>query len=1072
MGRVVKFCWSCFKWGAGIALVLAVTVGGYLYFKLDEEITRYAQQYLAGQYAELDVHVGSARYVRGSGVVVSGIEIDEPQPGGPAVRMLEIPELRLVGEIDAEAITTRQPKFERIELIRPRLSAVRQADGAWNFERLRPAPSDSGPSGLPVHIHDATIALSDSRKPEAEPVTLRNVDLKITSGPAEPGAAAGVQQITIEGQAEDTLAKLVRVQGAVDSDGGRLDLTIDVSQLGVTTQRLMAAPGVPTLLLAGLDLDAKLDSRTTLKRLSPAAPIDWLCDFHVSKGTLSHPLLPKQMTEVDLRGKCDQAGVRIKQATANNGAAELSAAINVLGWGPEARAAGWLKALKLELNNDVYRVLPDSLKRGWERFDPAGEVDATAYFWTAPGRVWSDVKIDGHNLSFEDNKKFPYRLTGGTGSLRFVDKQTKDKSRLVLSLNAQGEGRAVQIAGEFQGLPLPPERRGECPPGVLRVSSNAMRVTPRLLAALPPKAGRVLDSLHPEGEFGIVWTMRRDSLAQPEPELTTDLLIHDASVRFEKFPYPIRRLTGRVEQRGKQWTFTELRSRGESGGAMLTAAGAFYEGEDPPRLELAINGAGVPLDETLRSSLTDEEQSAWASLQPAGRVNFQSHIHYLSGEPKPQVKLTVQPQGQTVSMQPRFFQYRLDAIEGEFEINDDSIRFNDARARHGPTHLMADGEYQKLTGGGWKFDLLQVNVERLAINADFRAAAPLGLKKVIDCLEPQGGIGVHDGRLSFSHNGDPSQPIQSAWDVFVDCVQLDVNAGVRVDDIYGTVRVTGNGAGASGHSFGELQLDSLMWNGMQLTKVTGPIFCDQNICRLGRGVAEINRGQPRPITAQGYGGVVTMDGHAVLGLPSQYGMQVQLTAVDLGRLNTDYLHNASGITGKLSGEVTVQGSGNTIYGMTGAGRLQATEADLYELPLLVSMLKVLRNRPVDSTAFNTVTADFTMQGDDILFEHLDLEGDAISLYGRGEANLDRQLNLVFHTMVGRNGLAAPVLRTLAGQASEQLFKIRVTGKMDEAVVTNEPVPLVSNVFQQLQKDFRPQPLTRPAQLPDAAAQRR
>ncbi|TWT33644.1 hypothetical protein KOR34_34770 [Posidoniimonas corsicana] len=1050
--------------------MLAVAVGGYLYFKLDEEITHFAQQYLAAQYADLDVRVEAARYVPGSGVMITGIRVAEPQVGAPARPLLTVPELRLVGSIDVEALTTRKPKIERIEAIRPELHAVRLADGRWNLERLRPTAESDGPAGVPLHIHGATVVVSDAAKPDAEPITLRNVDLKLTTGPAAPGAAPGVERVKIEGQAQDTLAQLIKVNGAADTDGGRLDVTIDVSQLGLTTGRLMAAPGLSPLLLAGATVEAMVDARTTIKRLSPAGPLDWKCDFKVSKGTLAHPLIPKQMTEVELRGDCDPAGVRIEQANAKNGGAELNGALNMLGWGPQARAAGWLRALKLELNSDLYRSLPDSLKRSWDRFDPTGEVDALAYFWTSPGRIWSDVKLDGRNLTFEDKKKFPFRLTSGTGSLRFVDKQAKEQSRLTVSISAEADGRPVQIGGEFQGLPQPPERRGECPVGYLKVTGTSLRVSPRLLAALPDNARGVVQSLRPAGEFGVTWTMRRDSLQEPEPTFATDLVIHDGAIRYDKFPYPIRRLTGTVQQRDKRWTFSDLRARGDGGVTTLTAAGTFDAAATPPRLDLQINGGGVPLDETLRAALPPPQQQAWAALRPSGRVSFESRVGYSAGDPAPQINLTARPVGDTVSLMPTFFEYGLEALQGEFEITDGEVRFVQARARHGPTRLMSDGHYQRDEQNGWRFDLVNLNVERLAINSDFRAAAPLELKKVIDCLEPQGGVGVHRGRLTFAHNGDPARPVQANWDLFVDCLQLDVNVGARVDDVNGTVRVVGDSV--AGRSFGELQLDSLLWNGMQLTNVTGPLYCDRSICRLGRGVADLQRGQPRPITAQAYGGVVTMDGHAVHGALAKYGMGVTLKAIDLERLSNDYLHNTAGMTGKVDGQVTLQGTGNKIYGLTGSGHLEATDADLYELPLLVSMLKVLRNRPVDSTAFNTVTTDFTMRGEHIQFQKLDLEGDAISLYGRGEASLDRRLNLVFHTMVGRNGFAAPVLRTLAGQASEQLLKIKVTGLMEEAVVTPETLPLVSNVIQQLQQDFSPQPLTRPAQLPGSAAQRR
>ena len=52
----------------------------------------------------------------------------------------------------------------------------------------------------------------------------------------------------------------------------------------------------------------------------------------------------------------------------------------------------------------------------------------------------------------------------------------------------------------------------------------------------------------------------------------------------------------------------------------------------------------------------------------------------------------------------------------------------------------------------------------------------------------------------------------------------------------------------------------------------------------------------------------------------------------------------------------------------------------------------------------------------IYFDKIDLVGDAVSLYGRGEMDFDRVVDLTFHSTVGRNDLPVPALRN-AGIAS-------------------------------------------------------
>ncbi|MCA9239105.1 MAG: hypothetical protein KDA37_02845, partial [Planctomycetales bacterium] len=775
--------------------------------------------------------------------------------------------------------------------------------------------------------------------------------------------------------------------------------------------------------------------------------------------------------DVQVQGYCDPKGVRIDKATAKSGEAELTGVLQSLGWGPEARATCRLSVSRLVLNNNLFRILPDNLKRTWTRFEPRGEVDAQATLWLSPGQVWSDLSASGRGLSFTDNRKFPYRVDNGTGTLRYLNDPTHQQRQLIVRLDAQAEGRPVSIQGDFVGVPSPATDAGECPVGVLRVTANSLRVTERVLAALPDDVEGAIRKLNPAGEFAVNWSMRRDSLQQPKPQFAMDMLVQDGSLRFEHFPYPVRGVTGRIEQRDDQWRFLDFKTRTGTPGPALAAAGAFDAASTPKRLKMLINGAGLGLDEALRSALSREQRRAWSALRPHGVIGFESSIEYSVGDAKPKLAIKVQPYGDSVSVYPEFFPYRLEAVQGVFDFTDDQIKFVGARAIHGQTRFNSDGLFQKTPDSGWRLELADLSIDRLNVNEDFRAAAPVGLRKVINRLEPEGGLSVHHGHLTFQMPGDPGQPLQTTWDLQLDCQQLDVTAGVRIEDLFGMVRITGAGSGDTGASQGEFALESMLWNDLQLTKINGPFYCDSNRCLIGSGAAQYTASSPRPVMAQAYGGVASVDGFAVFEGRPRYGMQVALESVDLARFSADYLHHSANLTGRLDGSVKLQGTGNSIYGLSGSGELRATEAELYELPVLVSMLKVLSNRAPDTTAFDTVTAKFNLRGEYIEFEKLDLEGDAISLYGRGTADLDHNIDLVFHSLMGRNRLVAP-LRELFGQASEQILKLKVSGVMEDPKVSREALPLVSSVFQQLQNDLRPQPRTTPASFPSTASQPR
>ena len=186
----------------------------------------------------------------------------------------------------------------------------------------------------------------------------------------------------------------------------------------------------------------------------------------------------------------------------------------------------------------------------------------------------------------------------------------------------------------------------------------------------------------------------------------------------------------------------------------------------------------------------------------------------------------------------------------------------------------------------------------------------------------------------------------------------------------------------------------------------------------------------------------------------------------------DYLNLETPIAGRIGGQLNLNGQGASVYGLEGDGKVEVSDANLYELPQMVALLKVLRNRTPTATAFDGCQAEFTMQGKHLQFSKLDLLGDAVSLYGRGEASLDKELNLIFHSIVGRNASAVPLLKTIVGSASEQLLRVRVGGTFDNPDIRREALPVVGNMLEQFRADIQPRPLTQPAAVPQAAALRR
>jgi hypothetical protein len=206
------------------------------------------------------------------------------------------------------------------------------------------------------------------------------------------------------------------------------------------------------------------------------------------------------------------------------------------------------------------------------------------------------------------------------------------------------------------------------------------------------------------------------------------------------------------------------------------------------------------------------------------------------------------------------------------------------------------------------------------------------------------------------------------------------------------------------------------------------------------------------LTARLYGGLARVDGKITLASGPTYTAHVTLTDADLARFTQEAVAGRQQLTGLVSADLELSGRGRGIHSLGGGGHIDLRDADLFTLPVLVALLKTLSGRPPSTTAFNTGEIDFRIQGEHIYLNRIDCKGDAISLRGRGELNLDRTIKLVFYTVAGHDDVRIPILDKLGAGASQQILLIHVDGTLDEPQPRRELFPTLAQALEQLQPE--------------------
>jgi hypothetical protein len=204
-----------------------------------------------------------------------------------------------------------------------------------------------------------------------------------------------------------------------------------------------------------------------------------------------------------------------------------------------------------------------------------------------------------------------------------------------------------------------------------------------------------------------------------------------------------------------------------------------------------------------------------------------------------------------------------------------------------------------------------------------------------------------------------------------------------------------------------------------------------------------------------FGGTVLADGWVTFLPEPRYNFEASLAGADLARLTKEAIPGRQPLSGAILANVELRGKGASLNDLGGRGTIQLRDADIYQLPLMISLLKVLSVRQPDTTAFTRSDINFYIQGQHIYVDRIDFSGDAISLLGKGEVDFDRQIRLTFHAMVGRNENRLPVLKDVLGGASKQIMLIHAEGTLDQPSLRREAFPGVNQALQQLQAEFQP-----------------
>lgn len=1044
MTSLADILWSLVRWSLPVTVAGLMLVGALGPPRIGEEVRRRVEARLAREFPTLGVRVQSAALVEGQGIVVRGIALVDPTLPEEHRQLVWVDEATLACGGTLAEVLSGAPPISGIRLQRPVVRAFCNPDGRWSVAGImgrRPSRA-----GIPISIDDATLFVEDARLRAR--ATLRRICIEIVPPAAGGADAAAVVRGTVGGDLFDRAG----FEGTLVPATGAFALSGSVASLEVSPPLLGVLPMAADMRAWAGGLRGRIDLRWRTEGLVDAlAEARFDVEGRLESGRFENPALPFTLGDVRGSFRADRAGLHCEGVEAHSGSTLLRGEGRLGGWDSAADFDLAVEAERLLVGRDWEALLPRDVATHWSRLLPAGEVDLTARLVRRSGVVEPDISVRCRNVSLT-HYRFPYRLDRTVGTVTFKGRT------LALHLTGQAGGRPVQVDGSIATAPQGSR-------GFVEVRGDRLRIDDALLAAMPARSADIVRALRGAGTFGFVFRHERSPELQGGHANSLGIRLEDCTLSYVGFPYPLSGVSGIIRMDRGRWTIHDVVGSNDTG--VVRCSGALEpKGDSDGELTLRLVGHDVVLERELRDALPSGMRRIWDDVDPRGNAEFTATVRHHVRQRRTDVELEAAPVGDTVSIEPAWFPYRLERLRGSLAWRDGRLSFKDVRGVHARTTVTTRGGCQFTPDGGWRVSFEQLSADRFRVDHDVLQALPEGLRDAVSGVGLRGLLSL-DGSLDIRSTGPVpvsrtdgrtefvAGPPAASWDLLLDMEQASIDAGLALEHVHGGVRLRGQSDGRTWWTHGDAAIDSAIWRGIQVTNLQGPLAIDPGGVRFGAAAASgRDSGGTRRLSARVAGGTLLADGSVAAADPGGFSVTASLGDADLERVTADATGSPARHRGRLFAGVDVTGSRAGAHSLAGRGQVRLRDADIYELSVVMALLKILRVKPPDRTAFGSSIVDFRIEGPRAYLDNIELSGDAISLVGAGEIDFDSNINLTFRSIMGDSQAQLPAMKRLLGGASGQFLLVHVGGTLAEPVPTTEAFPTLAAALQRLQAQRR------------------
>ncbi len=700
-----------------------------------------------------------------------------------------------------------------------------------------------------------------------------------------------------------------------------------------------------------------------------------------------------------------------------------------------------VSAANIRIDDELFAAAPDTYRRVGRHFNPEGMLDVELALTRPAGENQQPAKWDSHCLiGFHDISAcyvhVPYPLEHVSGSLVVDGDQAQ-----VADVRVRSNDTEIDIDGVITFDSAGTNQLD------LRIDGRDIPFSDELLTAVPNEIERAVRPFHPTGAFNLRTEVTRD-MGMRSAEQRSSVELQDVTLKHDAFPISIENVTGTVRVTPERTTFENL--AGRYGDGTVTATGGIERTADGSYLDVTIDSEGVQIDEAARSAAPPALQAALSDWRINGPISTSTRLATEATVPPGPTKADTTIELDGVSVRHARFPKPFDDVHAVLTLDDSGLHTTGAAATYGPATLTVD--LDSVQGEEGTEADMRLNVHGLPLDESVRGILPERHQAAWDRRELSGTVDLHLDRLAYHRpSGRPG-----VWQVDGRATMTDValHAGGDIENVSGTLTMAGVLVDRLGGTAldGELALDTIRVGGHDLSEVATP----WSFAQLAEGGGRLSFDA---VTGAAYDGVLSSRYELLFSeTSSHYNLSATAHNLDLAMLAESDRPRALGeperepISGRVNGQLYLSGEVADATSKRGGGHVEIRDGQLYRLPVILAILRVINLTIPNNDPFDDARARFYVVGNRVELEDILLNADALTLVGSGSMSLpDRGLDLSLVSGDVSALVDVPGLAAFVEGASRELVALQVTGPLTHPTVKARPFRGINEEIKRLFK---------------------